>query len=114
MQDGCHPDIVIIQGDTSQTNVTIEGVTSDTIKDVYFSCGKLDLSRKLTYDSELDKYVLLFISAETAEFKPITANFDITIHMFDGTVITGLYRGKIIVTDKNNPVEVYSDDDIQK
>lgn len=114
MQDGCHPDIVIIQGDTSQTNVTIEGVTSDTIKDVYFSCGKLYLSRKLTYDSELDKYVLLFTSAETAEFKPITANFDITIHMFDGTVITGLYRGKIIVTDKNNPVEVYSDDNIQK
>ena len=34
MQDGCHPDIVIIQGDTSQTNVTIEGVTSDTIKKI--------------------------------------------------------------------------------
>lgn len=99
-------DIVIIQGDTSQTNVTIEGVDHEAIQEVYFSCGKLGLSKQLSYDSESGIYILLFTSEETSSFKPIVTNFDITLKLFNDEIITGLYQGRIIVSDKNNPVEV--------
>lgn len=109
MHDGCHSDIVIIQGDTSQTNVTIEGATHEMIEAVYFSCGKLGITKTLPYDSETDTYTLLFSSEETSDIKPQITNFDITIKLFDSKILTGLYQGKLTIADKNNPVEV--DDD---
>lgn len=107
MHDTCHPDIVIIQGDTYQANVTVEGVEDlSVIENVYFSCSKLNLTKELSFDQDTTTYVLLLSSEETSALKAMTTDFDITVKFFDSKVKTGLYRGKIIVCDKNNPVEV--------
>ncbi len=106
MQKECHSDIVIIQGDTYQANVTVEGVQKEAIEAVYFSCSKFDLSRELTYDDDTDTYVLLLSSEETKALVASTTNFDITVKLFDQKLKTGLYCGKLIVLKKTNPVEV--------
>ncbi len=99
-------DIVIIQGDTYQKNVSIDGVFLSSIEGVYFSCGKLNLSKKLEWDESINKFVLLLTSEETQSLKPIVTDFDITVKII-GKVTTGLYRGKLIVAEKNNPVEAF-------
>jgi len=99
-------DIVVIQGDTYQKNVSIEGVFLESIESVYFSCGKLNLEKELYYDESINKFVLLLTSEETKNLKPIVTDFDITVKII-GKVITGLYRGKFIVAEKNNRVEAY-------
>lgn len=107
MHDTCQTDIVIIQGDTYQANVTVEGVEDlAVIENVYFSCSKLEMTKELTFDPETETYVLLLSSEETSALYPQTTNFDITVKFFDSKIKTGLYRGKLIVCDKNNPVEV--------
>lgn len=114
MHDTCHSDIVIIQGDTYQANVTIEGVEDlSVVEHVYFTCSKLDLTRELLFDSETETYVLLLSSEETSALKPITTNFDITVKLVGEKLKTGLYRGALIVCEKNNPVEV-SNENVQK
>lgn len=106
MHECCHTDIYIIQGDTSQINVTIEGVPHEAIEHVYFSCGRLELTKELSFDNDINKYVLLFSSTETSTMPKLTTNFDITVKLFDSKIKTGLYQGKIIIAEKNNPVEV--------
>ena len=106
----CPSDIVIIQGDTCQKNVFIEGLEDlSSIDSVYFSCSKLQLERELTYDQDIKAYVLLITADETSKLKPMTTDFDITVKIGSSIIKTGLYRGKLYVLDKNNPVEVYSD-----
>lgn len=105
--DRCQTDIIIIQGDTYQKNVSIEGVYLDSIEGVYFSCGKLKLSKKLPYDSTIGRFTLILTSEETTALKPIVTDYDITVKFFDSKIRTGLYRGKLIVSEKNNPVEAF-------
>ena len=104
MHDRCQSDIVIIQGDTYQKNVLIEGVLLDAIEAVYFSCGKLNLSKQLPFDSSLQRFTLILSHEETQALKPIVTDYDITVKLFGDTIRTGLHRGKLIVLDKNNPV----------
>lgn len=106
-QNRCQSDMVIIQGDTYQKNVTIDGVFLSTIEGVYFSCGKLGISKKLSFDESTNRFVLLLKSNETSEFKPIVTDYDITVKFFDDSIRTGLYRGRLIVAEKNNAVEVF-------
>lgn len=106
----CPSDIVIIQGDTCQKNVFIEGLEDlSSINSVYFSCSKLEMERELTYDQDIEAYVLLITSDETSAFKPMVTDFDITVKIGTSVIKTGLYRGKLVILDKNNPVEVYND-----
>lgn len=100
-------DIVIIQGDTYQKNLIIEGVMLDAIEAVYFSCGKLNLSQEMPYDENINRFVLLLDSDVTKNLKPIVTDYDITVKFFDDKVRTGLHRGKLIVSEKNNPVEAF-------
>lgn len=105
MQDRCPTDIVIIQGDTYQKNVIIEGVYTDIIEGVYFSCGKLNLTQKLSFNSQFNHFELILSSEQTATLKPVVTDFDITVKLQNDKVTTGLYRGKLIVLDKNNPIQ---------
>lgn len=107
MHDRCQSDIVIIQGDTYQKNVLVEGVLLDTIEGVYFSCGKLNISKELTFDENLNAWVLLFTHEETQSFKPIVTDYDITVKLFGNNIKTGLHRGRLQVSEKNNPVEAF-------
>jgi len=104
MQDRCQSDIVIIQGDTYQKNVLIEGVLLDAIEAVYFSCGKLGITKQLEFDHSLQRFVLKFTHDETTLLKPIVTDYDITVKLFGNNIRTGLHRGKLFVLDKNNPV----------
>lgn len=111
MHECCRSDIMIIQGDTSQINITVEGVPHEAIEKVYFSCSKLDIVKELTYDTDINKYVLLFSSEETSSMNKIITNFDITVKLFDQKIKTGLYQGKITVSEKNNPIGVSMNDE---
>lgn len=99
-----HSDILIIQGDTCQINVEVEGVEKEFIEEVYLSCEKLNLVRALTYDQTIEKYVLVLSSEETKNFTPIITNFDITVKIVGNKIATGLYKGKIIIAEKNNSI----------
>ena len=102
-------DIIIIQGDTYQKNVSITaaGIFLSAIESVYFSCGKLNLTKQLEYDQSVKCWVLLLTSQETESLKLIETDYDITIKFFDDKIRTALYRGKLKVLDKNNPVEAF-------
>ncbi len=106
MKDRCQTDIVIIQGDTYQKNISVTGVFLSSIEGVYFSCGKLNLSKKLEFDEILNKFVLILTPEETSSLKPIVTDFDITVKLLD-KIQTGVYRGKLIVAEKTNPVEAF-------
>ena len=106
-QDRCQSDMVIIQGDTYQKNVSIDGVFLSAIEGVYFSCGKLNLSKKLELDDSTNCFALKFTSEETKQLRPIVTDYDITVVFQNDKVQTGLYRGKLIVAEKNNPVEAF-------
>ncbi len=100
----CQSDIVIIQGDTYQKNVIVDGVFLSAIEGVYFSCGKLNLSKKLEFDGSINKFVLILSSEETASLKPVVTDYDITVKFEGNKVQTGVFRGKLIVSEKNNPI----------
>ncbi len=97
-------DMVIIQGDSYQKNVYIDGVFLSAIEGVYFSCGKLNLSKKLDFDDANNNWFLLLTPEETEILKPVVTDYDITVKFNGNKVQTGLYRGKLIVSEKNNPV----------
>lgn len=99
-------DVIIVQGDTYEQNVYIDGVAPTSINGVFFSCKKLELSKQLTYVDDIKGYVLLLSSQETKDLKPITTDYDITIKLIDDSIKTGLYRGKLIVLEKTNTVEM--------
>lgn len=96
--------IEIIQGDTLQKNVLISGVSETQISKVYFSCKKIEIEKELTYDSEIERYVLRIESDETKELEPITTDYDLTIKFTDDDVSTVLYRGILKVLPKVNEV----------
>lgn len=98
-------DVVVIQGDTLEQNVFIEGAPVEAIEDVYFSCKKLNISKRLEFDSDIQGYVLLLSSQETKDLKPVTTDYDITVKLISDNIKTGLYRGKIIILEKTNFVE---------
>ena len=107
-QNRCESDIVIIQGDTYEKHVSIDGVFLSAIESVYFSCGKLNITKQLNYDGSINRFVLTLSSDETKTFKPVVTDYDITVKLNGDKVTTGLYRGKLIVAEKNNPIaEVY-------
>lgn len=99
-------EIVIIQGDTCQKNVSISGVMLSNIDSVYFSCAKLNITKQLEYDETISKFVFYLTPEETSSLKPIVTDFDITVKFNTSTIKTGVYRGKIMVLEKNNSVEV--------
>ena len=98
-------DIVIVQGDTLQKNVSITGIESmSVIEGVYFSCNRLNLSKKLDFDASTNKFLLVISSAETEDFKAIVTDYDVTVKFFDEKIKTALYRGTLTVLEKTNPV----------
>lgn len=99
-------ELIIVQGDTCNTSLAITGDGADTIEEAFFSCSKLNLTQKLPYDEESGTYILYLSQDQTKSFKPIITNFDITTKLKDNMIKTIIYRGKLIVLEKNNPLEV--------
>lgn len=105
MQDMCNNQMItIIQGDTLQRYVIVEGAPNEIIENLYFTSEKLGISKELEYDEQSFKYELLIPASETVKFKPMITDFDITVKFFDEKVKTCLYKGKIKVLEKNNKI----------
>lgn len=103
-------EIIIIQGDTCQRNISVSGIQAGNIQAVYVSCGTLNICKNLPYDSETGKYNFILTPEETALLTPITTNYDITIEFTDQNVKTASYRGPLIVLPKNNKVRCVEND----
>ena len=98
--------IEIIQGDSIQRNIYIDGITPEMIKNVYFSCNKLNITKELEYDTANNCYLLYLSSTETSILRPINTNYDITILYGSNIVTTGVYKGRLIVHEKNNKIDI--------
>ena len=103
-------DIQIIQGDTYQKNVLIENVDLSLIEGVYFSCSKLDITQKLEYDNNIERYVFILTADETKDLTPIYTDYDITIKFTDDKIKTVSYRGGFCVLPKTNEIGVIDDE----
>lgn len=108
----------IIQGDTFQRTLCIRNIGGDKlecIKNIYFSCDRLNISMPLPIklDPNTGKemkgyYTLLLTSEDTKNFTPCSTTYDITIDFgvagSDVVVKTLRYQYPLEVLLKNNIV----------
>ena len=99
-------DFRIIQGDTCEGSISVLGEGNDAVEELFFSCNKLNLIQKLSFDDENGTYKLYLSQDQTKNFKPIITNFDITAKIKGNIIKTIVYRGKLTVLEKNNTIEV--------
>ena len=93
----------IIQGDSFDRQVYVEGVETDKIEGIYFTCEKLGICKKLVLTK--DSYFALSISAEeSSKFPKIDASYDLTIKFIDDKIQTATYCSQISILPKINKV----------
>lgn len=107
MIDTINSKLEIIQGDTFYREIEIEGVSNDLIESIYFSCNELNICKSLTYDSNVEAWVLQINSNETDEFAKFNGTYDLTIKFSDQKITTVVYNGLLIVKEKQNKVRCY-------
>lgn len=96
--------ITLIQGDSYQKKVKIEGVEPEVVEGVYFSSNKLEFSKKLIYNQIEEKYIFEFTPEETQALPLGRGDYDITIKFIDDKIKTICYRESIEVLPKINKV----------
>lgn len=97
----------IIQGDSFDRIITIEGIEKDKIEGIYFSCEELGICKKLLYN-EIDNYFLLSLTSnETKEFPKIDTVYDLTIKFNEEKVQTITYCSQITILPKYNKVKCF-------
>lgn len=93
----------IIQGDSFDRQVYVEGVETAKIEGIYFTCEKLGICKKLVLTK--DSYFILSISAEeSSKFPKIDASYDLTIKFIDDKIQTATYCSQISILPKINKV----------
>ena len=93
----------IIQGDSFDRQVYVEGVETDKIEGIYSTCEKLGICKKLVLTK--DSYFTLSISAEeSSKFPKIDASYDLTIKFIDDKIQTATYCSQISILPKINKV----------
>ena len=89
-------EIIIIQGDSYQAELDINGLIDVSVVDkCIFSSAYLGICKALTLSSDLNKYVLAFTSEETNNMLPSIASFAITLFFKDTNVAPWIYKGDI-------------------
>lgn len=96
--------IEIIQGDSYQLNITLEGVEVDTIQNIYFSSQALEISKELI--KKTNSFALNFSPEETNKFKKGYYDYDLTIKFMDDNIKTIIYRSNISILPKTNGVNI--------
>lgn len=95
--------IELIQGDTYETALEINGLTDFTIIDkVTFSSADLGFCKTLTFNTKEKNYSLILLPEETDRCKEGRYDYDITIKFKDKNVLTIIYKGEIVVLLKKN------------
>lgn len=98
-------EITIVQGDDYSCELEIKNAQSDDIE-IYFSCNKLNLCRKLVYDEMYNSYVLTLSSEETMNFEKGIYDYDFTIKVVE-SIKTIQYKSRITILEKTNKVVCY-------
>lgn len=98
-------EIVVIQGDTYQKNVIVEGVDPINIEAIYISCKDLGINQELTLDENSGKYVFIMSADETMKLQSMITTFDITVYFIEGKVKTVSYMARVNVLPKVNKVK---------
>lgn len=98
------PDISIIQGDNYEKKLYFTNIDINLIDSVFFSCKVLNLSKKLA-KIDTGYFLLSFTQEETANYVPLTGNYDITVVFTDNKKKTVLYNSFIEILPKTNTVQ---------
>lgn len=110
-------EIQIIQGDSCRKKITVENVETLCISQILFTCKDLNISKELSYDETIDKFVLYFSSKETAELPSGVTDCDLTVRFIDTQIKTAMYKGLFVILEKTNktnfePSNEYIDDSL--
>lgn len=94
-------DIIIIQGDTYEAELTINGLdTLDVVEKCIFSCKYLDLCKEC--EKNETTFRLYLSPEETQALTPCKSDYDITLYFTDSNVATVIYGGTIQIYPKKN------------
>lgn len=102
-----NPKITLIQGDSYTREIEFEGLSLDLIEEVYFTCSKLSICKKLEKDLENNLFRLTINSDETNDLEIGAFDFDLTVKFIDDQTKTIQYRSVILVLEKVNKVVCY-------
>ena len=95
--------ITIIQGDTYECEVTVEGIVAELVDKIYFSSNQLNVCKML--DKRDNKFILKFTPEETMKFSTGNLSYDFTIYFLDNTIQTAQYKARISILPKINKVQ---------
>ena len=95
--------ITIIQGDTYECEISIEGVLVEIIDRIYFSSNQLNVCKEL--EKRDGKFVLKFTPEETMNFETGNLSYDFTIYFTNNAIQTAQYRNRISILPKINKVQ---------
>lgn len=95
--------ITIIQGDSYDRTITIEGIDTELIKEVYISCSELNLCKQLIKSPD-GSFTFSLSSEETKGFKEFYGNYDLTVKFNNNKIKTLLYKSFIKILAKTNGI----------
>ena len=99
-----NPKISIIQGDSYTNEIEFEGIELELIENIFFTCGKLSICKKLEKDLENNLFIFHLNSKDTINFEVGTYDYDLTIQFIDNQYKTIQYQSIISILEKNNKV----------
>lgn len=103
--------IELIQGDTYETTLEIEGLEDfSLLEKVTFSSADLGLCKELTFNQADNTYTLLLLPNETDKFKSGRFDYDITVKFIDSNVLTIIYQDEILIKPKKNRCTAYGNE----
>lgn len=92
--------LTIIQGDTFEADIEIEGVIPETVDKVIFSCSKLKFAKNALHQES--SYFIDINASKTAEFSAGLYSYDITVYFKGGEAVTAKRNGILEVLRKVN------------
>lgn len=101
-EDGTN--LSVVQGDILEVYFILEGISSEEISSVFFSCAEQSISEECEYSEEEGGYRLRLESDVTEGLAPIYGSYDLTVRFSDGNDFTALYEGDFAVLKKRNAI----------
>lgn len=99
--------ITLVKGDTLSLNITINDVDIELIDKVYFTCVQQNIRKELILQD--NQFMLNIDPSQTALFKEVISDYDITIVFKNGETMTTIYRSSFIVLPKTNSLDIYDE-----
>ena len=97
----------LVKGDTLSLNISLTDVDIELIDKVYFTCTQQNIRKELILQD--NQFMLNIDPSQTALFKEVTSDYDITIVFKNGETSTVVYRSGFTVLPKTNKLIDYED-----